>query len=407
MTAAELHRSSPRPAGQMPVVLLGLGHGATHWVAAIFLFLQPYFREDLGLTYLQAGMLVAIFHVSSFAANLGSGALVDVTGRRVAFQVASLVIGGAALLVFGMTGIYAVLALMVALIGGSNNLWHPPALTFLSALYPTKRGFVLAIHGLGASVGDAIGPLAAGLLLTGLTWQGTAMVSAVPVFLVAILLLIVLLPRDTAEAGGLPKKTDARAYLNGLGGLLRDPAVLGLSLAAGFRAMAQNGLLIYLPFYLVDVIRFDPLVAGLALTAMHIGGLVASPIAGHLSDKIGRRPVVLAGASLTSVIIVAATFVTDPTFYVAMVAVLGFVLYAIRPAMQGWILDLAPADMTASTTSVMFGVQATLSALMPLLGGLIADAYGLVEVFYALAAIMLVANVLIAVLPRIVPRMRA
>ncbi|MGE4218873.1 MAG: MFS transporter [Alphaproteobacteria bacterium] len=393
--------------GQGPVYLMGLGHGATHWVAAVFLFLQPYFKTELGLTYLQAGSLYAIFQASAFVMNFGSGALVDMTGRRVPFQVLSLVIGAAALFVFGLTGAYLVLALMVALIGGSNNLWHPPAMSFLSELYPRSRGYAMSIHALGASIGDAVAPLAAGALLTVMTWQSAAMASAVPAVLTAAVLLLLLLPRDRRSDGQPPRRMAPREYLSGMAGLFRDKAIMGLSLTAGLRSMAQNGLIVFLPFYLVDGLRMSPALAGLTLTAMHGGGLVASPIAGHVSDRIGRRPVVFAGLTLTTIVIVVATFVTDPRLYVGTVAVLGFVLYAIRPVMHSWMLDLAPPDISASATSVMFGVQAILSMLAPLIGGVVADAYGLLAVFYFLAAVMLVANALVAVLPYFAPAMRA
>ena len=84
--------------GQGTVFLVGLGHGGTHWIAATFYLLLPFITRDLGLSYAEAGLLVAVFHLSAFAANFGSGLVVDVTGRRVVYQVASLAIGAAALL---------------------------------------------------------------------------------------------------------------------------------------------------------------------------------------------------------------------------------------------------------------------------------------------------------------------
>ena len=58
---------------QAPIYLMGLGHGATHWIAATFTILLPLMTEDLGLSYTEAGLLYSIFYVSSFAANFGSG----------------------------------------------------------------------------------------------------------------------------------------------------------------------------------------------------------------------------------------------------------------------------------------------------------------------------------------------
>ena len=50
-------------------VHLGVGHGGIHWVAAFFYLVLPYLTEELGLSYAEAGALVAVFHAASAAAN--------------------------------------------------------------------------------------------------------------------------------------------------------------------------------------------------------------------------------------------------------------------------------------------------------------------------------------------------
>ena len=58
-------------------------------------------------------------------ANAGSGALVDMTGRRVFLQTLSLLIGGASLLALGAAdGIWLIISMLI-FIGFTNNLWHP------------------------------------------------------------------------------------------------------------------------------------------------------------------------------------------------------------------------------------------------------------------------------------------
>jgi sugar phosphate permease len=76
------------------------------------------------------------------------------------------------------------------------------------------------------------------------------------------------------------------------------------------------------------------------------------------------------------------------------ISLLGFFLFSIRPVVQSWMMDLVPSRFAGSATSLMFGTQAILGALAPILGRLIADSYGLVTVFYCLA-IMLFANILV------------
>jgi len=62
--------------GQGPMYVVGIAHGATHWLLGMLYILVPVLREDLGLSYTQAGLLLSIMHVSSLASNLIGGALV-------------------------------------------------------------------------------------------------------------------------------------------------------------------------------------------------------------------------------------------------------------------------------------------------------------------------------------------
>lgn len=170
---------------QGTVFLVGLGHAGTHWIIGSIYVLLPFIQRDLQLSYTAIGALFTIFHLSAFVANFASGLLVDVTGRRVVLMMASLSLGAVAFMACGWAVEMSFLMAMMTLIGATNNLWHPPAISFLSRLYPNSRGYALSIHAFGASFGDIVAPLAMGVLLLGLTWQSTAKISALPVFLVA------------------------------------------------------------------------------------------------------------------------------------------------------------------------------------------------------------------------------
>lgn len=384
---------------QWPLFLVGCGHGATHWIAAIFYVLLPFITEDLSLSYAQAGIFVAIFQFSSFLTNFGSGAVVDLSGRRVKYQIVSLLIGAAALIAFGLSGAYLLMCLMVVFIGVSNNLWHPAAIAFLSSCYPRQRGYALSIHALGASVGDAIAPLIAGALLLIFSWQNTALIGALPVLALAAVFGMYLLPEESINNATRHQRLSGSEYLAGIRGLLKQKAILGLCAMSAFRSTAQLGLLMFLPIYLVDELQASPVAMGAIIMAMHIAGLIASPVAGIVSDRLGRRPVVMAGLSATTIVIFALTWVDDMVVYISAIAVLGFVLYAVRPVVHSWLMDLAPEHLGASATSLLFATQAALSVIMPLAGGIIADHFGLPAVFYFIAAIMLCANCIVFLLP--------
>ena len=384
---------------QGPAFLVGLGHGATHWMAAFFYLLLPFIAKDIGLSYTDAGLLVSIFHLSSLVANFGSGLMVDITGRRIVFQVVSLIVGGAALLAFGLVREFLVLTVLVILLGASNNLWHPPAIAFLSDRYPGNRGYALSVHALCANLGDTIAPLAVGALLLILTWQGTAVIGAAPVFLVTLIFALCLFKSDQPDRTGPTNRLDFRHYLAQVGDIARDRTILGLCLMSGMRNIAQNGLYVFLPLYLINELGSGPLWMGITMTALQIGGLVAAPVAGAWSDRIGRRPVVLAGLTTTTIVIAAMTFAQNDIVLVVAVSLLGFALFAVRPVIHSWMMDLVPREIAGSATSILFGTQALLTMIMMPVGGVIADHFGLHMVFYCLAGTILLANLIVYWLP--------
>ena len=88
---------------------MALGHGSTHWTFGTFYVLLPFIARHLGLSYAEAGLLVAVYHASGFTASIGSGALIDVIGRQALFQIIALLMGAFALLAIGMSGEFLII----------------------------------------------------------------------------------------------------------------------------------------------------------------------------------------------------------------------------------------------------------------------------------------------------------
>ncbi len=379
-------------------MLVSLAHGSTHWVVATFYLLLPSLSRSLDLNYTETGFLVTSLFIGSVLANLPSGMLVDLTGRRVAIQIASLLLCTVALAALGVVTGFAALCLCLGLLGIANVMWHPAAISFLSIHLPKNRGYSMAVHSVFANLGDAAGPVAAGWMLLSLSWQHTAEINALPCVLCAVA-VAAFFGRSAGDADSA-RRPDARQYWSGLATLMRSRAQWSFFLMAGCRTLTQTGLLAFLPLYLAHDLGMSPFAMGLAMMVLQLGGMIATPFAGILSDRVGRRPVVLAGMVSTTVVVVALTFIRDPMIYVACVSVLGFFMYATRPVIQSWQMDRSPPELLASMTGAMFMVQAVMSAAAPLIGGMLADRYGLIAVFYFLAASVLIANLLCLTIPK-------
>jgi MFS family permease len=381
-----------------PVFLIAMGHGGVHWAAAVVYLMLPFMREDLGLSYAEAAALISLFHIAQALANIPAGPISDMTGRKVVMMAVSLILCGGSLFMMGLATEYWMIAVCLVMIGVTNMAWHPPALSYLSNRYPDRRGFAISMHMVGSAIMGAAAPVVAGAMLVWMSWQHTAMANAVVAPAVAVAILLVMWGTDR-DAGGRHETTSLSDYATGIGRLLRSGAVVSLCAMAGFRNMTQAGVLVFLPLYLADIMGFNAVMIGTVLMIMQLTGAVAGPVAGTLSDRIGRRPLAVSGLWGMTAMVIALPFIGDATVFVFGVSVLGFFLYAVRPVIQSWAMDLAEPRLHGSVTSLIFATESSLGALIPFVGGLIADQYGLVTTFYFLASGVLIANILAPLVP--------
>lgn len=395
MSAAVLpqHPAPPRPWREL--WLITVGHGLTHWYPATFYLLLPLIGAELGLSYSQIGLIMTCKYIASAVANVPGGVLVDTVGRKGLLMGLSLFWIGFPYLLIGFTHSYVMLLACIALVGFGNSLWHPTAIPTLGRRYPERKGLVLSVHGMGGNVGDAVAPVVIGAALTAFTWREVVALNVVPGLVVAALLFVFLGSMRLSSRKTEEEAQSFGAYLAGLKNLFLSRSLVLLSTGSAFRTMTQSALLTFLPVYLANDMGYSPFWVGACLFALQAAGFAASPVAGHLSDRMGRKHILMTSMAASALVLAAMALSGGSPLFVALVAVLGFFLYATRPVIQAWMLEATPKDMGGSSIGVLFGAQAVGGALGPLLGGMVADRFGLAAAFYFLAATIVVANLFV------------
>src|SRR5213075_2640633 len=219
------------------VWLITAGHALTHWYPATFYLLLPIIGRELGLTYSQICLIMTCQYVAGAVANVPGGVLVAPVRRKGVLMAVSLFWVGFPYLLMGFTHNYPMLLACVALVGFGNSLWHPTAIPTLGSSYPDRKGLVLSLHGMGGNVGDAIAPVVIGAALAVFSWRQVVVLNVAPGLVVALLMFALL---GTIQLGA--KKTHGETqslaqYLQGLRVLLRNRAVVLLSVGSSFRTM--------------------------------------------------------------------------------------------------------------------------------------------------------------------------
>jgi len=395
---------------QTTVFLIAVGHGITHWMHGVVFILLPVVREEFGLSYTDVGLFGLVYYSASTLVNITAGPITDIVGRRERFQAVSLTLLCVALLAMGLSESYWLFCAASALVAIGNSLWHPASIPYLANRFSQHRGYVLSIHSMFSNLGDSIAPTVVGAMITGwfvvqFDWRDAALVNVIPgLIMLPLIIAFVLRPQACVHAGAREPAFEPRKYFAELLAQLRSRAVLGIALMAGLRSTAQGGMRVFLPLYVTDILGLPLAAAGVALTALAIGGVFAAVPAGMASDRYGRRPIVMGCLVVSSVLIVAVTALSDGVSFVIGVSVVGLSLYAMRPVMLSWMMDVVPAHMGGTGTNLMFTTQSLFQIANPLIAGAIADSFGLVTVFYYFAVMLLLANGVAFVLPKGRPR---
>jgi MFS family permease len=308
----------------------------------------------------------------------------------------------------GFSYSYWMLLVCAALVGIGNNLWHPTAIPLLAQNHPERRGLVVSIHSMGGNLGDAVAPLAVGAMLTAFSWRDVVVMNVVPGVAASVLLLLLLgrgggaaFGEDRLAPGSSPARV-RRPALHSFAGvrlLLANRTVLMLSLGSAVRAMTAMTLLTFLPVFLANELGYSPAWVGGSLFALQAAGFAAAPVSGHLSDRMGRRNIIMTSMAMSGVVLLFMAFAGRSPAFALFVAFLGFFLFAIRAVLQAWLLDATPKQLGGTSIGILFGTQAVGSAIGPLIGGVIADHYGIIATFYYLAATIVVANMFILFVP--------
>ncbi len=413
MTAVATHADISEKRSFLEVWLITIGHSLTHWYPATFYVLAPVIGNELGLSYTQIASIVTAQAVAGAISNIPGGIICDAIGRKGLMMALSLAWIGFPYMIMAATHAYWMLLACAVLIGVGNTIWHPTAIPTLARRFPERKGLVVSIHGMGGNIGDAVAPFVAGALLSGfaigsvfsfpgVSWRQVMIFNVIPGIFMSIAILAYL-GKLQMESKGKPseKNLSLGEVITGFGGLLKNNTLMMLATSSAFRSMTQGSLMVFVPLYLANIMGYSSWAVGAAMMGLQLCGFIAAPIAGSMSDKVGRRNIMMTSMVMTAVVLVMMVFAGGTPLFVLFVAMLGFFLFAIRAVLQAWTLDATPKNMGGTAIGLLFGIQAVGTAIGPFVCGMLADRFGLLSTFYFMACTIVVANMFVFFIPDI------
>ncbi|GGL37368.1 MFS transporter [Halarchaeum grantii] len=346
-----------------------------------------------------SGVVLAAFGVFDAVIQPWAGRLSDRLGRRRVFVLVGLCVLAATNLAFLGTHTYLGLLAVRVVQGLGVGLTVTASVALINEYStPDSRGVHFGVFNALRLVGFGVGPVVAGVLVAhgpfdvlGHAVGGFAAAFDVAAVAAGLSLVVVYaLVRDPVETSAAAANDLGLTVSDGAGGL--DPvfalggATLVVALGIAFFAAIEPAINARLG---QEAVGF-----GLEFAAFVAAFVLAQPVAGRLSDRLGRKPFVVAGLCLAAPALLAQGFVAAPWQMALTRAVQGVgAAMAFGPALA-LVGDYASGGDDASTLSILtmaFGLGAGVG---PVVAGPLAD-YGFAVPFAVAAALSVLAALVV------------
>ena len=380
--------------------LLSIAHAVNHAQAVLLPLVYIRIIVEFGVTADTIALLAAAGSFASGAVQLSYAKLTRMISRQKLLAAGGVLMGGG----FAAQGVAPsfptfALANIASRIGGSPQ--HPVGNAILAEQFPEhRRGFAISAHISGGNVGTVAVALLGARLIADLGWRETVVLFGIPAVVIALGILVFVRESGDDRAAAVAHGSVRDAF----GTILRDPdhrwIYLASVLGGGGRGLGVVNLFALL--YLTRVLGLPPATTDVMYGALIVLSVPMPLLAGWLSDRLGRKPVII-GAYVGGAIgfVMFLLIGSSLVGLWAGIFVMGLFSFAESPQLQALLADIAPPTIRDASFALYFtlafGVGSLWTAVYGLIIALAGETLGLPIVFGLMAASFLAAAV--AVLP--------
>jgi DHA1 family tetracycline resistance protein-like MFS transporter len=352
-------QTSQRTNSVLVALALCMALQTTGFVTILPLFARRF--ESFGAGVEALGISAMAYALTSTVAAPFIGMLADRFGRR------PIILLSLAAYVLAFSGyLFATSAWLLILLRGLAGVFTAglvPAITSVvgDLAAENRRAQWIGIVNGGASVGWIIGPVLGGLLYDRFGYV-VPFAASITMAVAALLLAVFLIP-ETRRPSAHPDRP-RRAWRLDFQGLAALPA-LSLLLLISFGVMfAWAFIEPQFMFYAYDTLDWTSSELGLVMSTFGLACTFGEFALGPLSDRLGRKPVLVLGLALFSAQFVGLVMFRDVSWIVVSFLLAGLGNALFDPALSAHILDITPSEQTAR----MMGIKGTVGSLGNMLG---------------------------------------
>ncbi|MFA9436682.1 MAG: MFS transporter [Candidatus Bathyarchaeota archaeon] len=366
------------------IIAISSSHGIMHAYLVLLPAMIPILGGELG-DIATIGMLASLVTLFYGWFSLPVGFIADRVSKKLLITGSMVLCGGASILI-GLSPNIPVTAIALIILGIGASLYHPCGYAHMSLASGEMRGRYMGFQGLGGDMGMAVSFLTSSLLGARFGWRMTFIIWGVIGLIMAAIDLIVI--RDIAyevPEGGHPGPVATIKKMFGSTDRTKLIITLGVVVLSG---MLWTGVSSFIMVYLKDEKVMPLVLAGGLSTLKYTVGAFAMIVGGEMSDRIGRKKLLLFGYAGFAISLLALIYSPNiVSVMVIVVVILGFTFFVTQSPMNALLGDIASKDTVGVTYGVNFTLKYGIGFFTPAIGGWLAANYGLNSVFYFFAGL--------------------
>ena len=350
------------------------------------------FAKSLGTPDDLLGIVASVSTIPGILISLPAASLSDVFGRRRVLLFAAFVFASAPFLYLGVSS-WWMLALVRFYHGFATAIFMPVAEASIATLFPAKRGERISLFNSATAVGRALAPFLGGYILFAtnesfFTLYVAVGIAGVTAFVIALLFLA---EKKNFAAQPAPAAKSPRKMFSGWLTIIKNTQVLGVSFVQAVQYFVFGSVEFFLVGYLTDVVKLDLFSVGIITGSEIVALVVARPLIGRVSDRIGRTKPIILGTAASCVLVAAVPFTTQFPVLLLLAVAYGVSFATVLSSTSPLVCDLVPVALVGASMGFLSTMMDVGQTLGPIVSGVIfATSLRYTGMFFSLSLLLVV-----------------
>ncbi len=269
------------------ILILSLSHLVTDLTGSALPAMMPFMKNTLHLSYTAVGTVIMVSNMTSSIIQPLFGYLSDKMEIKWLLPI-SVILTYIGFSFLGLSSSLLVLLILVIINGLGIAVYHPEGTKIMHFFTGSRMATGMSFFQVGGNLGMALGPLFVTYAIALADLSGTLYYLLFGIPMLAILFLF----KKELNVPAKREKSDVREKRGDfpLAGENKGWGSMSLLVfAVSMRSWAHMGLITFVPFYYIHVLKGDAITAGRLVFVFLMGGVAGTLIGAAIADRIGHK----------------------------------------------------------------------------------------------------------------------